>query len=135
MNMNGRMIRRSLLSSGIGFLGLILTAAAFAGLISEEILGQEHLDLTGAVALVMGGLLAGLSCGGGEGRWLRAGISFLGVEILLLLVNLVGFGAVLSGFLPCSVLLAGSVAAPQLAKGAGKGRRRRNHQIKKYRNG
>jgi len=135
MKGNGQELRIGAFAGAVGFVAVLVTTAVFAWLIHREILGLEHLDLTSAAALIMGGLLAGFSCGRGEGRWIRAGIAGAGLILVMLAVNLICFGGSLSGVLPGCALLLGSVTAAALVMGDKKGRKRRKYQIKKYRTG
>lgn len=135
MKVNAEILRGGAAAGAAGFLMILASAAGFAWLVNRELLGMEHLDLTSAAALLCGGLLAGFSCGRGEGRWIRAGIAGAEMILILLAVNLIGFDGSLPGLLPCVTLVLGSVAAAALVMGERKGRKRRNYQIKKYRTG
>ena len=135
--MKGKMdwLKAALLAAGIGFLTVIVGAAAFAWLMNREILALEHLDLCSAASLVMGGIAVGLMAGRGEERWLRTLTGAAGVVLLLLLVNLIGFGGDLRGILPVGALVTGAALAGNLALGSDNRGKRRKYQIKKYRTG
>ena len=122
-------------ASGVGFLGVILASAIFAWMMSKEILDQKNLALCGGAAMALGGILAGLGCGRGEGRWLRSAGAAGCLFLLLLAVNLIGFEGNLGGLVPGLGLATGATAAGNLLLGTPKAGKRRNYQIKKYRTG
>lgn len=135
MKVNGKEIKTGAFAGSVGVLTVLAVSAFFAWLISREILGFAYLDYAAAGALLSGGFLGGLTCGRGEGRWIRAGMAVGWMILILLAVNQIGFEGSLPGLIPCIVLVLGSVAAAVLAMGDKKGRKRRSYQIKKYRTG
>ena len=118
-----------------GLLAVVTVSAVFAGLISGEILGIEYLNVGSATALILGGAVAGIRGGRGADRWGQGVITGLGLLLLLLLINLIGFGGKLDGVLPCGLLVMGSAGGSCLVMGGKKRRKRRKYQIKKYRTG
>jgi len=117
------------------FLVVVASTALFAWLMGKEILGMEYLNISAAMALILGGITAGLSGGRGAERWMRSGLSGAGLLMLLLVVNLIGYDGSLPGILPCCVLVLGSDVGTVLTLGGRKREKRRNYQIKKYRTG
>ena len=117
------------------FLAVVITAAMFAWLIGREILGMEYLNVSAAVALIMGGVAAALSGGRGADRWVRTLFAALGLLLLLLAVNLLGYEGSLKGVIPCVLLVLGSGAGTSLVLGGRQREKRRKYQIKKYRTG
>lgn len=126
--------KKAVFGLAIGLLAIMVMTGSFAWFVDREMMGREHMSLASAVVLALSGLLGGLCCGRGEGRLGRCVIVGAGLILMLLLLNLLLFDGHLSGLLPGSLVIFGSVAASMLIGGQKRSRSRRSYSYKKYRN-
>lgn len=127
-------LKRAGFAAAAGFLALLAAAGGLAWLILRGSIGEEHLGLASAAALIAGGLTAGLSAGGGEGRLVRCGAAAGGLVLVLLALNLLLFDGSLFGLLPGVLIIAGSVGAGGLLGGGGSRGGRRKYRRRSRRN-
>ena len=123
-------IKHGILAMVMGLITILTMTGLFAWMILCQIVDVEHMDLMAAGTLILGSGAAAVICGRGEGTRGCIVVGETGIVLVLGLINLLLFEGMLTGFIPCVLLISGTAVAVVLMGGR-KTERRRGKEIRK----
>jgi len=106
--------KRILFGIGIGLICVISVCALGAWLLETGILSEAYEDIMAALSLLLAGFISAISVGKGEGQLIRVISSGIGLILLMMLINLIGFGGRLNGLVPSLIVVSGGCVSAML---------------------